>query len=230
MTKRRSYFDTESIIDYSPTLPMPTRPSLSGRRESPQGQVGRRESDVTVPVLQSLAVSMCYASLAGVLAAGVALAYHLPWYTSVLAAALVFTATASWTMTKNVSLRQELWWGTEEVIRRDLNNDGIIGRPEPEALLRVEVVNGGSTQFLDVPTEKAVIFAKAVIDGQSGTSEDEWKKFFGGIDKFKAFRGQLFKSGLARWKNPDAHPQGIVLTLAGKQVFKRLANYPPTET
>jgi len=231
MTKRRNRFDTESIIDYPPMVTsLPTRSSpVVGRRDSPQGQVGGRESDVTVPVLQSLAVSLAYASLASVLAGGVAMVYHLPWYTPAVAAALVLTATASWTMTKNVNLRQELWWGTEEVIQRDLDNDGIIGKPEPEALLRVEVANGGNTQFLDVPTKKAITFARAVVNGQSGMSEGEWKKPFGGIEKFVAFRNQLIERKLARWKNPDAHPQGIELTLAGKKVFERLANYSPTE-
>lgn len=226
MTKRHSRFDTETIINYAPTLPV--RPPMVGRRESPQGQVGRRESDVTVPVLQSLAVSLCYASLAGVVASSVALAFRLPWYWPVLAGALTLTVTASRTMTENINLRQELWWGTEEVIRQDIDGDGIIGRPEPETLLRVEVANDGNTRFLDVPMKKATVFAKAVTNG-CGTSEGEWKKFFGGVDEFRAFRSQLLDGGLARWKNPGAHAQGIELTMAGRQVMGRLANYPPTE-
>lgn len=230
MTKRRSFFDTESIIDYSTpaALPFPTQP-ISGRRETPQGQVGRRESDVTVPVLQSLAVSLAYASLAGVLVASITIAFRLRWYYPVVAGALTFTAAVSWTMTRNINLRQELWWGTEEIIRQDLDDDGVIGKPEPEILLRVEVSSDGNTRFLDMPMKKAVIFAKAVTDGRSGMSEGEWKRLFGGINEFKMFRGQLLNSGLARWKNHDAHAQGIELTLAGKQVLKRLANYSPTE-
>lgn len=230
MTKRRSRFDTESIIDYAPMAPsLPMQSPAIGRRELPQGAIGRRESDVTVPVLQSLAVSLAYASLAGVLVASITLAFRLRWYYPVVAGALTFTATVSWTMTKNVSLRQELWWGTEEIVHRDLGGDGTIGEPEPEMLLRVEVVDDSSTHFLDVPRKKAVVFAKAVTDGQSGISEGKWKRFFGGIDEFKAFRGQLLDSGLVRWKSPDAHAQGITLTLAGRQVLKRLANLSPTE-
>lgn len=231
MAKRRNIFDTESVIDYStpaaPTIPM--RPALTGRRDTPQGQVGGRESDVTVPVLQSLAVSVCYASLASVLAASAVLTFHLSWYIPVVAGLLALTLTASWTMTRNVSLRQELWWGTEEIVRRDLDGDGVVGKPEPEAVLRVEIADGGNTKFLDVPAEKVAIFARAVVKGQSGISEGEWKKFFGGVNEFRAFRGQLLGSGLVRWKNPDAHAQGVELTLAGRQVLKRLATTPLPE-
>lgn len=230
MTKRH-IFDTNSTIHYdTPAAPViPMQPTLSGRRDTPQGQVGGRESDVTVPVLQSLAVSVCYASLASVLVASIVLTFHLSWYLPVMAGLLVLTLTASWTMTRNVSLRQELWWGTEEIVRRDLDGDGTIGKPEPKAVLRVEVTDNSNMRFLDVPMEKAVTFAKAVINGQSGTSEGEWKKFFGGIDEFKAFRGQLLNGELARWKNPNAHPQGIELTLAGRKVLERLATTPLLE-
>jgi len=230
MTKR-GFWDTEKTIEYSPAA-VADPPITVGWRDTPQGQVGWRESDVVVPALQSLLVSVSYASLAGALVGGMTLAFHWPWHVPVMVGLLVLTTTTSLTMTRNVNLRQELWWGTEEIVRRDLDGDGVIGKPEP-TLVRVEVVDHERkmTNFVDLGCDVAKLqtLAHGLIGGRRPFSEPEWvgkgKTF--SRREFYALRSQLLSGKLLAQKHPTEPKQGYELTLSGKAMFRKLAAPSP---
>ena len=198
-----------------PSDPTPEMPFTEATRTAP-ARPALVESDVIVPFLQTVVTGL----FVGFAAIGVVIEFEpLAWIGGVLAVVWIVLLIDHRKLLRTV----------EVVIGRDLDNDGAIGRPVPlEQMLRVEVGQDNTTYFLDVPHNKAVAFARSVMAGRS-MSESEWKKFFGGIEPFKTFRGRLLDAKLVRWVNPDAHAQGVVLTPAGRKVFERLAKLPPAE-
>lgn len=174
------------------------------------------ESDVVVPFLQTLASGL----FIGVAALGAYLKLDpVAWGGGILAIVWIVLLVD----------HRRLLRAVEIVIGKDLDHDGTIGHPmPPEQTLRVQVGLQNTTYFLDVPHNKAVSFAGSVLAGR-GMSESEWKKFFGGIEPFKTFRGRLLDAKLVRWVNESAHAQGVELTPAGRQVFERMAKMPPAE-
>jgi len=131
-----------------------------------------------------------------------------------------------------LSYRNRWSWRLERILGVDLNGDGIIGKPTRPETVRIEMIESGGkdVQFIDLPSaDKLPALASGLLEGRQ-FSQSVWtgngQLFTRG--EFEALRSELIRRGLASWKNPDAPAQGIVLTAAGRAVFKRIAT-PPTQ-
>jgi hypothetical protein len=91
------------------------------------------ETEVAIPALQSLIVSLAWGTLAGV-GAGV-LAYYtvLAWWIIPMAIAVIALVIFALQTTRLMAERRELLWKQEIVEHRDINGDGQIGPPAETA-------------------------------------------------------------------------------------------------
>lgn len=190
------------------------------------------EADVLVPGAQATITGL----VGGLLAGGVAAAMHFshPWALGAIAGAA--TLGAAWV----VLLRDQraLLWEIENVTGRDLNGDGVAGRPQPRIInapVRVEIQERkakgrGSLRFIDLPAkpEQLRVLAVGVLNG-APMAEASWtgKRRPFSRRQFNRLRDEMLRRGLAVWVNPAAHAQGVQLTSAGRAVFRRLAETRP---
>jgi len=111
-----------------------------------------------------------------------------------------------------------LVWNVETALGVDLTGDGIVG-PVATAprFIQAEVSrNGGQNktyvEFVD--NERLGKFFQAVLAG-ADLSEARWTPAKNGFSKSEYWNtiGELIKAGALRWRNDDAHAQGIEVTL-----------------
>lgn len=130
---KRRLWDTESTIHYTPTFPPSQTPSLPpgswGLRETPMGRADTVASGVVVPFLQGLIVGFWPGILTTIAAGAAVILLDWPWWLSPLLGVTVLATIASTQVTTFVQNRQEMLWKREEVERRDLDQDGHIGKP-----------------------------------------------------------------------------------------------------
>lgn len=244
MTKREP-FNFDKTIIYKPDQPTALQPWQQppqqdvvpvawGYRETPVGKTGTLESDVYVPTLQAMFVGLAWGLVVIIAVALLAAWLCLAWWFAPLAGAATWAGVMAYHLTAGVQLRQSLLWKREELERRDLDGDGVVGEPKP-VTLQLELIQPANkkTLFIDlgIAPEKAILFAKAVLSGASGLSVSEWTGR-GGLfsrSEFERLRSRLIEIGLVRWVNDRSKQQGVTLLPAGRAVFRRLANYSPTE-
>lgn len=121
----------------------------------------------------------------------------------------------------------------ERLLNIDLNKDGVVGEPEPVQVLRVELKSedGKQLRFLDLPyAERLPDFFRSLETGSS-LSESTWCGSGAAFSKpeFFRLRDELLKTGIIRWRNPDAPAQGLDLTPSGKAVARYIA-HPPSKS
>lgn len=179
------------------------------------------ESDVAVPLAQSLATGFLLGGATGL--AGVWLQAPDPLALGVGVG--VVATVGTWAML----LRQvrDLLWTVITTVSQE--------RTEPERpTVRVEVAQEGGrvVRYLDLPgdPDRLAVLARGVLAGRP-LSEATWcgagRPFSRG--EFADLRAELLRAGLARWRNPQAPAQGVILTPAGRAVLRRLAQgEPPT--
>lgn len=179
---------------------------------------------VALPFLQAAIGGILAGASVGALVAVFKLAVS-PWAAGGLASCLF--AFYSW-----LSYRGRWSWRLERLLQVDLDQDGFIGQPPQAEHVRVELIQdqGRNQQFIDLPSpDKLPQLAAGLLEGRT-FSQSVWtgggQLFTRG--EFETLRAELLRRGLASWKNPDAPAQGIILTAAGRAIFKRLAAHPPT--
>ncbi|MBD3260427.1 MAG: hypothetical protein GF334_01895 [Candidatus Altiarchaeales archaeon] len=118
----------------------------------------------------------------------------------------------------------------ENVTKRDINNDGYIGDPESDRSIALEITETGakgkfSKQFADLPGPLPDLqrFAAAVVTGQVTFSEMGATKAGYGQKSFMKLREVFLHRGWARWKNKDAHTEGVELLRNGESVLRAIA-------
>ena len=177
---------------------------------------------VVVPGLQAAITG----ALVGL--AALAVAAWLKWpYWAVGGTAAALATLGAW-----LSYRGRWAWLLERMLGADITGDGVIGQPEPEPEpLRVIVDHtedgSRSTDFIDLPVdrERAGTFARALLDGYRGFSLNAWtgRGALFSRREYDALVATFIQRGLATWRNPQAHAQGVELTAAGRAVIRRLA-------
>ena len=124
----------------------------------------------------------------------------------------------------------------EKLLNVDLNFDGYKGPPPPPAPIpRVKIelgqIHEGSRQLdiIDLPAtpDQLRTLAQGVLAGRT-FAEDVWAPGLFSKPAFSKLRDEMVSRGLARWKNPNAHAQGVEPTAAGKAILRKLAEIPPT--
>ena len=238
--KRKGIFDTE-VVKYYPPIQTPTYPPPQplpnvnyGLRETPQGRADTLEAGVYVPTLQAVVLGLAWGIVAGMVAGAVAFWQSWPWWVVPLVGAASSALVGAYHLTGGIQLRQSLLWKREE-LRRDPDGD-VVGQPalalEP-VTVRLELTGPepGRTQFLnlDIGPERMSQLCRSVLAGRS-LSEGEWTGAGRPFSRaeFRNLRGLLIERGLVRWNNDRAKAQGVTLTAAGRAVFRKLADLPPT--
>jgi len=192
--------------------------------EQPVERLSTLESDVYVPALQALLLAVVWGLAAVVVAAVVVIISGLAWWFAAAVFVVVVVVVLAWQATAGVQLRRELLWRQEVLEGVDLDDDGVVGPP-----MRVEVTEGRQVRFVDfgVDEERVAQLARGVLAGRP-FSEGEWSGRGApfSLREFRRLRGELIERGLAAWVNERAHSQGVVLTAAGRAVFRRIANSP----
>ena len=175
-----------------------------------------------VPALQALFGGLLFGLCTGGIVA-LAKVQVNPWAAGALAGCL-------FTLGNFLVFRERWSWRLERILGVDLNGDNVIGRPAPPETVRIEMIeNGGQdVQFIDLPSaDKLPALASGLLQGRQ-FSQAVWtgggQLFSRG--EFEALRAELLRRGLAAYRNPQAPAQGLVLTAAGRAIFKRLANKP----
>lgn len=192
--------------------------------EQPVERLSTLESDVYVPALQALLLAVVWGLAAVVVAAVVVIISGLAWWFAAAVFVVVVVVVLAWQATAGVQLRRELLWRQEVLEGVDLDDDGVVGPP-----MQVEVKEGRRVRFVDfgVEEERVAQLARGVLAGRP-LSEGEWSGRGApfSLREFRRLRGELIERGLAAWVNERAHSQGVVLTAAGRAVFRRIANSP----
>lgn len=203
--------------------PEEIRPTTSFYRPDPL------RDGVAVPGLQAgITGGVC-----GLAALAVCAWFELPAWGIAGTVAAVATAGA-W-----LSYRNRWQWMLERITGADLNMDGFIGQPLPQQPtlpppnIRVELAsnNGNSVDYIDLPFADRLPQLAAGLQQGRTFALSTWTgngALFSRAE-FEELRGELFKRGLAEWKNPEAPAQGIKLTAAGRAVFRHLSPTPRAE-
>ena len=186
------------------------------------------ETDAWLPAMQAVLVASAWALVAGLVVLALIVVVGCPWWAMPLVMLGLFAVIFATQLTATIRERRDLLWKREELERRDLDGDGMVGKPE-RTTLTVELVTrhqgGLQWQIIDfgVAPEKATALAKGIIAGQS-FSEGAWTGNGALFSKaeFRALRGELLERGLLEWRNGSAPAQGVVLTAPGRAVFEKL--------
>ncbi|MBC8249737.1 MAG: hypothetical protein H8E90_08675 [Anaerolineales bacterium] len=105
-------------------------------------------------------------------------------------------------------------WIAEEATRRDLDQDGWVGEPEPR-IITVRGGNGGSAVSKYKQTRQAL---ETFVRGcEVDTSMRRWEPSIG-RQKYLTFRTVLMEAGHAAWINNDRH-QGWELTAPADDII-----------
>ena len=111
-------------------------------------------------------------------------------------------------------------------------------KPEPEPIFpqqtKVAIIreNGnyprGEYASLSVEPKRLYIFATGVLKGK-GISLSEWtgKRGIFSRSEFSVLRSEMLERNLLRWKNENAHSQGVELTRGGESFLKHIAEGDP---
>jgi hypothetical protein len=182
------------------------------------------EGDVKVPLLQSLVTGTLGAVVSGLGAAVVGVPSW--WYVPAVGAGVgVVTFGAMWayllTDTRKLLRVVEVW--TAE----DLDGDGYVGQPEPDAVrLEVKREGGGrgpSWLFRDLPVgrDKLETWARAVLGGR-GLAVGTWTGTGGLFSRaeYDSLMGALQDAGIVAWAVPGAPLKGRELTRPGRAALQ----------
>lgn len=137
-------------------------------------------------------------------------------------------------------LHDDFMWWLEHRLSRDLDRDGVTGKPEPPKTMRLEVSinNGQQWRFanLRLPKEgnedNLLSFLRGVGAGlvplsergaaKFGYSRDEWASE-DPDPKMIGLRQQLEDRGWIEWNHPSNRQQGVSLTAEGAAVVSELS-------
>ena len=181
-------------------------------RETPH-RAASTEADVIVPLWQAVICGAVTALLAAV--GTMAKDWH--WATPIVAGVAVF-AVAWWLLLVD---HRRLLRKVETFVGADLDGDGAVGDPAFQVEITESLSDGQKRmKFCTFPgkPEQVARFAMAALNGQLTVHGNH------GLSQsmFAKLRDEALSRGLLVWRNPDAHNQGVEMTLAGKCVFKRL--------
>ncbi len=187
----------------------------------PPGASWVRREPARAPTGADVVVPAAWAGLTGVAlglaAIPVTVWQRWEWWTPLAvlaggAAATWFVLLADW--------RRALW-RIEEMTGVDVDGDEQIG-PPPISTIRVEVAEGRSMTFLDLPLDQArtTTLARLALAGRLSERDVALvldRKTWGNL------RARLLDGGFVRWRNPAEPRSGLLLTAKGRAVFTTLA-------
>lgn len=204
------------------------------RRETQRGRQASWNADVIVPAGQALLIAAGVGVGAFVLTMVLAVArgwtWWLPFAASGALGGLSF-AIAAVLLTMD---HRRLLWAAEALTGVDIDSDDVVGKPEPQDVLRVELMdrNEGNHRrltYIDLPGDRDQLatLARGLLNGK-GTGQAQWTGTAGPFTRseYEAIRATMIQRGLATWINPKHHNQGWELNAAGRAIMQRIADRP----
>jgi hypothetical protein len=201
------------------------RPGTFERSEP--SRIATREADVWVPFLQAALSGVLAAILSGAIVLIVVLIWGeqlgLRWWLVPVTMTILGAVMATWVWIEILNDTRELLWKVESYTGLDLNDDGEIGKPEPEQV-RLEILrerdNAGPGQFfhnLPVRPEVFTTWARAALNDQT-LAVGAWTGNEGLFKRedYDALMAVMHDAGVVEWVNRDAHLQGRRLTRPGR--------------
>ena len=133
---------------------------------------------------------------------------------------------------------RSLLWGIERLTRRDLDQDGTVGRPQEPTTLEVVVKDGNHTRvvppgWLGMSDHKLKLLASDLARGRSLSEGDlgtDRTLFPRGLNQYREARSKLVDAGLVHLVNAEAPNLGYELTRSGRAVMERLSGHTLTRT
>ena len=184
-----------------------------------------------VPGLQALITGVS----CGVAALAVTAWFGLPWL-AIGGTVAAVTMAGAW-----LSYRGRWAWTLERLLGVDLNNDSVIGQPQPDlpALpesVHIELIQdqGRRGDYIDLPATPTQLkaLASGIVNQNRQFALTLWAGEAGIFTRpqFEKLRAELIDRGLAEWKKADAPNQGCKLTPQGLAVMRYFASdhYSPT--
>lgn len=189
-----------------------------------------RESHIFVPLTQAVITGLFIGSIGGVTMFAIGLAGDLSFdyalsyscYTGVVC----FLVVAAWQWSRRLNAYDSLLWKAEQATGWDINQDGEIGRPEPQ-MVRVELKeeNAARWQFADLAIEPTKLkeLARAFLVGKSFS---ERVAVDCGLtqEQFRELRDKFIDRQWAQWNHPTRRQQGVSLTHRGRAVLQTIAH------
>lgn len=121
---------------------------------------------------------------------------------------------------------RNLLWKLETITGMDVDNSGEVGEPAPIVqAIRVEVQEGQSLKFADLPGDRAALveFAKKVNSGIVTFSEAGARRAGYGAAEFGRLRDVFIERHWAYWNHPSQRQQGVSLRGSGRAILAQLA-------
>ena len=166
---------------------------------------------VTVPFLQALITAVPLAVLAtwGMIELDLVQAWWPVLGIMVAGAFLV-------TFLIRVSDAQSTLWSVERYLSADLDGDGTVGDPEPQA----HIVTVGPARLQTTPEERLrrefVLFVQG-CEATEDTSMRRWESRLG-RERYQEWRDALITAGLAEWVRPGEPRQGWRLSQPAEEI------------
>lgn len=191
------------------------------------------EANVKVPLLQSLITGAFVGVPVGALVGWVGVA-HGPltiWggiWTGLTWGTIAICGVSFFQWTSRSRDYNELLWRIESVTGMDVNNDEVVGKPEPRTV-RVEVQEGRGWKFSELPGDEQALYdfavsvsRKIVTFSERGAAATDY-----GVENFRRLREVFIQRHYAEWKDANNHQLGVVLRQSGAAVLAAIAKEPP---
>jgi hypothetical protein len=199
-------------------------PAFTEAHRTSPARPASTESDVVVPLLQSLITGVIVGLPAGTL---ITLVCRWPWW-SAPAIAVGVIIPAVWL--HRLSAHTRALWTVEKIIQRDVDSDGNIGQPDVVEL-RAEIHDRRQDHHNTIwrvtfpgDLRRLRRFAAAIEYGSVKFSERD--ALACGYTRFEELRDLFILNGWAEWRDPQAHQQGVTLTPAGESIVEQITNTP----
>lgn len=220
-SSRKSIF-TNAAAPAIPTLPT----GYTAERQSP-AFLPTKESNVIVPLLESLITG----AFIGVSVLGVTM-YNFGFWAGLTWGGVSFLGASFVQWIRLTGNYRNLLWRLETITGQDLDSSGEVGKPEPPPPpIRVEVQEGQSLKFAELPGDRAALieFAKKVNSGIVTFSESGARRAGYGAAEFGRLRDVFIARHWAYWNHPTQRQQGVSLRGSGRTILRELAVPLPSQ-
>ena len=164
--------------------------------------------DVGVPFLQAAVTGLLFSTAVVTIAWGVWNVDYWPTWPIVMAPSLA----VAW-LWRLVAVRETLFI-TESVLGRDLDGDGVVGKPKT----RVVTIQGPQPKPEPPQEDIAAEFIQFIQGCEHDTAMRQWEQVIG-RDQYQKWRDALIQLGWAEWLSDDRR-QGWRLVWSAEEIIK----------